>query len=66
MSYQIIDNCIACGNCMVACPQKAIIENSTNSIISNTSGGFFCITDACNECGTCQEVCPYQAIIWVE
>lgn len=52
MAYKITDECVACGTCMDACPNDAIVE-----------GDVYKITDACAECGACVEACPTGAII---
>ncbi|WP_338824615.1 hypothetical protein MHOCP_02250 [Moorella humiferrea] len=80
MPYRITDACIACGDCTVVCPCRAIVEEDRrfgrkggfregkDDAAGNTSPGspaaFFRITDACDGCGCCREVCPAGAIVW--
>lgn len=65
MPYRITDACIACGNCLVACPEDAIAETGRNLSFQDNQRGtaFFYIAANCNECGNCREVCPSQAIV---
>ena len=47
------DNCVACGACIEACPESAIIEkDSVYSIIA----------EKCIDCGACESTCPNGAI----
>ncbi|MBS4031412.1 MAG: 4Fe-4S binding protein [Clostridiales bacterium] len=52
MAYKITDECLACGSCLDACPNEAIVE-----------GDVYSITDACADCGLCVDECPTGAII---
>lgn len=56
MTYQISENCIACGKCLPSCPTGAITK---------TENGQFAINpDLCNDCvgaygvAQCMSVCP--------
>ena len=50
--------CIGCMDCLPYCPVSAIIESSTNGIVSIDA-------ERCTECGVClqSEVCPVEAIV---
>lgn len=50
--FLITDECISCGTCKAACPQKAINEGSPYEIRQNN----------CLHCGRCFEECPVNAI----
>lgn len=50
---KIIEECIACGTCVDACPVDAIVE----------SDDIYAITEACTDCRACVDVCPVDAII---
>lgn len=54
MAYKIdTDNCVACGACLDACPEGAIIEkDSVYSIVA----------EKCIDCGACESTCPNGAI----
>ncbi len=52
MSYQISDECIACGSCISECPVNAITEGDIFIIDPNI----------CSDCGSCAVVCPTDAI----
>ena len=59
MAYKITDECISCGSCESACPNKAISEGESTYVIN---------PDKCTECvGTgkskpqCASVCPVEA-----
>lgn len=59
MAYKITDECISCGSCESACPNKAISEGESIYVIN---------PDKCTECvGTgkgkpqCVSVCPVEA-----
>lgn len=45
--------CIACGTCVAACPEQAIVL---------TSNGIVTDLELCRLCGKCAEVCPTTAI----
>ncbi|TKG87145.1 DUF4263 domain-containing protein [Puteibacter caeruleilacunae] len=51
MSFEISDDCIACGTCIDECPVEAISEGDIYSIDS----------DLCISCGICTDVCPVEA-----
>ncbi len=53
IEYHITDSCIACGNCMDACGDDAIIEGDEKYSIDQ---------EQCIKCGACQERCPVDAI----
>jgi len=65
MPYRITDNCISCGDCVVACEKGAIddsfLYNSSRNAGASTS--FRIIESACDDCGFCVGVCPAGAII---
>lgn len=50
--FEIMDNCIACGNCVNACPQKCITPGSVYRIDPSH----------CLQCGACMEICPAGAV----
>jgi uncharacterized pyridoxamine 5'-phosphate oxidase family protein len=50
--YQITDACVACGECLDACPVQVISEGDVYEIDA----------EHCLECGLCAEVCPEDAI----
>jgi len=52
VAYKITEECLACGNCLEACPSEAIEE-----------GDVYRITGDCVECGLCVEDCPHGAIV---
>lgn len=52
MAYKITEECLACGNCLEACPAEAIEE-----------GDVYRITADCAECGLCVDECPHGAIV---
>lgn len=45
--------CNHCGQCLGACPQSAIYQDST---------GYSILPDRCNQCGHCLVLCPVRAI----
>ena len=50
--YRITEKCVACGDCLDACPLGVI-----------TAGDVYRIDGSrCLECGRCAEVCPEDAI----
>ncbi len=53
MNYTINDNCIACGDCLEACMEQAIVEDGDKYKISHMD---------CNDCGKCYVVCKNEAI----
>lgn len=53
MAYRITEECLACGTCLDACPNDAIIEGDIYRIDP----------DKCAECGACMDACPTGAII---
>lgn len=69
MPYIITNNCIACGDCLVACGKNAIdngyvVRDGTGTEQKGSLAGFFKIIEsACDECGSCVSVCPSGAII---
>lgn len=53
MAYVIDgDKCVACGNCVESCPQKAICELEH----------FIIKAKECISCGACASECPVDAI----
>ncbi len=51
--FVIRENCVGCGKCVEACPQKCI-----------SAGSPFVIDRAhCLQCGLCAEVCPAEAVV---
>ena len=57
MPYVVSDECILCGACEAGCPNGAIHEGETKSMID---------PGLCIECGTCADNCPSGAITFVE
>ena len=53
-SYEITDDCRACGLCIKVCPVNAITGESKQKHVINK--------DACIKCGACQSKCPFTAI----
>ena len=54
MAYKIdTDNCVACGACIDACPEGAIIE---------TASVYSIVAEKCVDCGACESTCPNGAI----
>jgi len=71
MPYKITDNCIACGDCLVACEKNAI-DNGYGHMVNDgfrteqkgsLAGSFRIIESACDGCGSCVGVCPSGAIV---
>lgn len=65
MPYKITDNCISCGDCMVACEKNAIDDGYAGKSKNRSffSPSFRILESTCDECGACVEVCPSEAII---
>lgn len=69
------DNCLGCGNCVVACPINVSISPEasgghgprTTDVIMMVENGVIKLfsEDKCTKCGTCQLFCPTDAI-WLE
>lgn len=63
MAYVITDDCIACGECLPACPNSATAEGCLNYRINRY---------LCTEClgfadePQCAQVCPVDAVVTVE
>ena len=51
--YFVGEECIGCGRCDAACPQKCIDASRVPAVIEQ---------NRCLHCGRCAEVCPRQAI----
>ncbi len=49
-----LSKCIGCGSCVEACPEKALILDPVEGIITDSS--------LCTVCGKCALVCPTKAI----
>jgi ferredoxin len=56
LSYNITEECTACGTCQGECPAEAISEGSI----------FVIDAKLCTDCGACAAVCPVEAIIHEE
>jgi ferredoxin len=60
MAYKITKDCIACGSCQAECPNGAISDGDTLSVIN---------PEKCTECvgahtaSQCSAVCPQDACI---
>lgn len=52
MSYEIVEECIACGACESECPVDAIAPKDNIYVVDAT---------ACIDCGACAGVCPVEA-----
>ena len=52
-SVRIDARCTACGNCIVTCPEVALLRAPKRPAV---------IDDLCTSCGACIEVCPVDAI----
>ncbi len=58
MAYKITEECIACGACQAECPNEAISDGETTSVID---------PNKCTECigafssSQCSSVCPVDA-----
>lgn len=50
--YTITENCIGCGRCVEACPQRCIEKGRPYRIMK----------EHCLHCGSCFERCPVQAV----
>ncbi len=55
MSYEISEECVACGVCAKNCPLKVIVGKKKQ--------GFEIDPIMCMQCGTCFEICPKAAIL---
>ena len=53
MAYQISDNCLGCGACVVACAVDAIYADNRKFKIDE---------EKCISCGACTDLCPISAI----
>jgi len=49
---EINADCIACGSCLLECPEEAIEDGETCRVLP----------EKCTGCGVCREVCPVGAI----
>ena len=47
------DHCTACGNCIVTCPEHALVRAPRKP---------FAVDARCTACMACVEVCPVDAI----
>lgn len=54
--FRITGDCIGCGACARACPQRAILPGTPFAIAQ----------EHCLHCGNCMENCPVQAVIPIE
>ncbi len=52
LTMQVGDGCMACGECLDACPVGAISMNHAKAVID----------ESCKGCGSCVQVCPGGAI----
>ncbi|ADY55134.1 hypothetical protein Sgly_0777 [Syntrophobotulus glycolicus DSM 8271] len=53
MTIRILDNCPACGACLMVCPVKALA----------ISGSKLTVNESCIECGLCIQQCPVQQLV---
>ncbi len=53
MSVAIDLRCTGCGNCLITCPEKALVAARLRPLV---------IADRCTSCMACVEVCPSDAI----
>ena len=49
----IDERCTACGNCLVTCPERALVRGVRRPRV---------LDERCTGCGACIEVCPVDAI----
>ena len=52
--------CDKCGDCIEACPKKAIYRTTYTSIFNKIGIDFD--EDLCDDCHECEDVCPNEAI----
>lgn len=73
MSMKITDECINCGACEYACPNKAILEAGRSFVNKNnekceplSDDHFFIVPHLCNQCNgkdsECIKICPINCI----
>jgi len=65
------DYCVACGRCLVHCPDGAVIHATYDRHAKSTSGILGIDTERCTACGLCAAVCPTnrdgcKAIVMIE
>ena len=53
MTVAIATTCTACGNCVVTCPERALVRAPKRPVL---------IASRCTSCLACVEVCPVDAI----
>jgi ferredoxin len=53
VTVAIASTCTACGNCIVTCPERALLRAPKRPLV---------IDSACTTCLACIEVCPVDAI----
>ena len=55
--WYFANQCLRCGDCAAACPQKALTLTRERGIVIDR--------EKCNNCGICTEVCPTRALTFI-
>jgi pyruvate formate lyase activating enzyme len=54
--FYLRNNCIGCQNCILVCPQKALLPDSSKIRFDN---------NLCDLCGKCIDACNSKALVWI-